>query len=70
MSTIQLPGLLSGINTQELISQLMAIERRTLNRYEDRQKMWEERKEDLGTLETKLSNLRSSVKALVFGGFQ
>ncbi len=64
MSSIQLPGLLTGIDTTELIAQLMAIERRNLNRYEERKDMWDERKDDLGTLETKLSNLRSSIRAL------
>jgi len=64
MSDINLPGLLTGINTTELIAQMMAIERRSLNRYEERMEMWEERKDDLSTLETKLSNLRSSIKAL------
>jgi len=64
MSTINLPGLLTGIDTNELITQMMAIERRALNRYEERKEMWQERKEDLSTLETKLSNLRSSIKAL------
>jgi flagellar capping protein FliD len=64
MSTIQLPGLLSGIDTNSLISQLMAVESRTLNMYEERKSLWEERKDALSTLETKLSTLRSSVRAL------
>ena len=64
MSTIQLPGLLTGIDTSELIARLMAIEKRNLNMYEQRKDIWEERKDDLGTLETKLSNLRSSIRAL------
>jgi flagellar capping protein FliD len=64
MSTIQLPGLLTGIDTSSLINQMMAIERRTLSMYEDRKDMWDERQTDLGTLETKLSNLQSSVRAL------
>lgn len=64
MSSIQLPGLLTGIDTTELIAQLMAMERRNLNRYEERKDIWNERKNDLGTLETKLSNLRSSIRAL------
>jgi flagellar hook-associated protein 2 len=42
----------------------MAIERRRLNMYQDRQKLWEQKKEVLGTLETKLDALRSTVKAL------
>jgi hypothetical protein len=33
MSTLRLPGLLTGIDTNTLISQLMAIERRSLNVY-------------------------------------
>lgn len=64
MSTIQLPGLLTGIDTSKLIAQLMTIERRSLNVYEERKSTWDERKEALSTLETKLSNLRSSVRAL------
>jgi flagellar capping protein FliD len=64
MSTLQLPGLLTGIDTSNLITQLMAVERRTLNLYEERKSTWDERKEALSTLETKLSNLRSSIHAL------
>jgi len=64
MSTIRLPGLSTGIDTNNLIAQLMAVERSTLNRYEEYKSKWEDKKEALGTLETKLSNLRSSVRAL------
>jgi len=64
MSTLRLPGLLTGIDTGNLIAQLMAAERRTLNVYEERKSTWDEKKEALGTLETKLSNLRSSVSSL------
>jgi len=64
MSTLRLPGLLTGIDTAKLIAQLMAIERRSLNVYEERKSMWEERQDALSTLETKLSNLRNSVRAL------
>ena len=64
MSTIQLPGLLTGIDTRALIAQLMAVQRRTLNMYEARKSLWEERKDALSTLETKLSTLRSAVRAL------
>jgi flagellar hook-associated protein 2 len=64
MSEIQLPGLLSGIDTSQLITQLMAIERRSLNMYEERKSTWDERKSALSTLESKLSNLRTAVKAL------
>ena len=64
MSTLRLPGLLTGIDTAKLIEQLMVIERRSLIVYEERKSTWDERKEALSTLESKLSNLRSSVRAL------
>lgn len=64
MSTIQLPGLATGIDTSQLISQLMAIERRSLDLYTTRQKTWSEKKDTLNTLDTKLSNLQSSISAL------
>ena len=68
MSTIRFPGLLTGIDTGNLIAQLMAAERRTLNVYEERKSTWDEKKDALGTLESKLSNLRSSVRALSDAG--
>jgi flagellar capping protein FliD len=64
MSTIYLPGLLTGIDTKTLIAQLMAIERRTLNIYQDRVDKWEDKKNALGDLESKLSSLRTTVAAL------
>jgi flagellar capping protein FliD len=64
MSTIRLPGLLTGIDTNDLITQLMAVERRTLDVYQQRKSTWDDRKDALSTLETKLSNLRSSISAL------
>ncbi|UCC96702.1 MAG: flagellar filament capping protein FliD [Phycisphaerales bacterium] len=64
MSTLRLPGLLTGIDTSQLIAQLMAVERRTLNVYNERKSTWDERKDALSELESKLSNLKSSVRAL------
>jgi len=64
MSTLRLPGLQTGIDTNTLIAQLMAVERRTLNTWENRKTLWEERQDALSTLETKLRNLRTSVQAL------
>ncbi|MHC4184392.1 MAG: flagellar filament capping protein FliD [Planctomycetota bacterium] len=64
MSTLRLPGLLTGIDTNTLIAQLMAVKRRTLNTYEERKTLWEEKQDALSTIETKLSNLSSSVRAL------
>ena len=42
----------------------MAVERRTLNIYEHRKSTWEEKKDALSTLESKLETLRTSVRAL------
>jgi len=64
MSSLRLPGLFTGIDTSTLIAQLMAVERRTLNMYEQRKSLWEERKDALSTLETKLATLRSTLRAL------
>jgi flagellar hook-associated protein 2 len=64
MSTLRFPGLQSGIDTGKLIEQMMAIERRSLNMFEERISMWQERQDALSTLETKLTNLRNSVRAL------
>lgn len=64
MATINLPGLLTGIDTTKLIAQLMAVERRTLSIYQQRKTVWEERKDALSTLESKLDALRTSVRAL------
>jgi flagellar hook-associated protein 2 len=64
MSNLQLPGLLSGIDTKTLIAQLMAIEQRTLNIYQQRKTLLEEKKQALSVLQTKLMTLRNSVQAL------
>ena len=64
MSTLRLPGILTGIDTNQLIAQLMAVERRTLNVYQERQETWQGKQDALGTLETKLDTLRSSTQAI------
>jgi flagellar capping protein FliD len=64
MSALRLPGLLSGIDTNTLIANLMAIQRRTLYAYEERKSTWNERKSALSTLESTLSSFRASVRAL------
>ncbi len=64
MATLKLPGISTGIDTSALIQQLMAVERRSLNIYEERKSTWNEKKSALNTLETKLSTLRSSIRAL------
>ena len=64
MATLRLPGVTTGIDTAKLIEQLMAVERRSLNLYEARKSEWNDRKKALNTLETKISTLRSSARAL------
>ncbi len=64
MAGIQLGGLFTGIDTNALIAQLMAIEQGTINRYQARQKIWNSREIAIGELESKLTSLRSSVAAL------
>lgn len=64
MSTLRLPGLFTGIDTNQLIAQLMAVERRMLNTYELRKSDWEGKKDALSSLESKLSTLRTTVRAM------
>jgi len=64
MGELRLGGLSTGIDTTALISQLMAIERRTLNLYTQRQDTWKERKEALGDLQSKLKSLKNAATAL------
>ena len=64
MSTIQFPGLFTGIDTTTIISQLMAIERRNLNIYQSRLSDWEDKRDALSDLESKLTALKSTVAAL------
>jgi len=64
MSPIRLPGLVTGIDTNKLVAQLIALQRYTLNMYEEHQSLWEERKDALNTLETKLSTLRTTLRTL------
>ncbi len=64
MSSIQLSGLSTGIDTQSLIAQLMAVERRTINMYEARKAKHQEEKNVLSELQGLLSTLQSKSKAL------
>ena len=68
MSTLRLPGLLTGIDTNTLIAQLMAVQSRTLNMYMARQIERQDKQDALGTLETKLATLQSSIRALSDAG--
>ncbi|HIJ52559.1 MAG TPA: flagellar filament capping protein FliD [Planctomycetes bacterium] len=64
MGTLRLPGLLTGLDTNTLIAQLMAIKRRRLNKYEESKSRYEQKTSALNLLESKLSSLRSSARAL------
>ena len=64
MSSIRLPGLVTGIDTDKLVAQLIALQHNTLNMYEEHQSLWEEKKDALTTLETKLSTLRTTLRTL------
>lgn len=64
MSPIRLPGLITGIDTNKLVAQLIALQRYTLNRYEKSQSLWEGKRDALTTLETKLSTLRTTLRTL------
>jgi flagellar hook-associated protein 2 len=64
MATINFPGLSTGIDTNTIIEQLMAIEKRTLTLYQTRQATWQTKQDDLNTLESKLSTLKSTVADL------
>ncbi len=68
MGELRLPGLSTGIDTTQLITQLMAVEKRTLNLYTQRQSLWNERKNALSSVETKLDALKSTVAALTDAG--
>ena len=64
MSPIRLPGLVTGIDTNKLVAQLMVLQRYTLNMYEKSQSLWEGKRDALTTLETKLSTLRTTLRVL------
>lgn len=64
MSSIQLSGLSTGIDTGTLIVQLMEVERRSLNLYTERKETYEEKRDALTELQGKLSSLQSAVKQL------
>ncbi|MGD9110671.1 MAG: flagellar filament capping protein FliD, partial [Phycisphaerales bacterium] len=64
MSSIQLSGLSTGIDTGTLIAQLMEVERRSLNLYTERKETYEGKRDALTELQGKLSSLQSAVKQL------
>ena len=64
MASVQLGGLFSGVDTQTLISQLMAAEQGTINRYKVRQQTLSTRETAINDLQSKLQSLRTATAAL------
>ena len=61
---IQLNGLVSGLDTQNIVNQLMQLERMPLTKVQGRQQVLKWRKEMLNEFKTKLLDLQSKVSAL------
>ncbi|MEN6334460.1 MAG: flagellar filament capping protein FliD [Phycisphaerales bacterium] len=64
MGQIKLSGLTTGIDTETLVKQLMAIERQRLNVYTARQEEYTKKQEALTELDTKLDTLKSATADL------
>ena len=64
MASVQLGGLFSGVDSQTLISQLMAAEQGTINRYKMRQQTLSTRETAVNDLQSKLQSLKTATAAL------
>ena len=64
MSGIFLSGMASGLDTQSIISQLMALEQNKVTAVQRRQVGVQQHKDDLGAIKTKLDALKSAFSAL------
>jgi flagellar capping protein FliD len=64
MASVQLGGLFSGVDTQTLISQLMAAEQGTINRYKVRQQTFSTRETAVNDVQSKLQSLKTATAAL------
>lgn len=60
-------GLISGLDTNSLIAQLIQLERQPILRFQDRISALEKQKEAVSSLRTSLSTLRSSLQDFRFG---
>jgi flagellar hook-associated protein 2 len=58
------PGVYSGIDTETIIAQLMAINRRPLNRLEARKELWQDKGEAVAEIESRLVDMRGLVVSL------
>ncbi|MBE3069628.1 MAG: flagellar filament capping protein FliD [Planctomycetes bacterium] len=61
MSTIALPGLLTGIDTQALVQQLVSAARRPVTQLQARQGRWEARQDAIEALKTRLDAFKDTV---------
>jgi len=64
MGELKLSGLTTGIDTETLVKQLMAIERQRLNVFAARQDAYAKKKEALAELDTKLDTLKNATADL------
>jgi len=64
MGELRLPGLVTGIDTTELIKQLMAINSRRLATYKVQQMAYEEKSTVLNELRSKVSALETAASAI------
>lgn len=67
-SGLRLGGLSSGLDTEAIVSQLMALERQPRNRLERRQAAVQARQDALRDISTKLKTLKSAAQALASAG--
>lgn len=64
MGELRLSGLSTGIDTETLVKQLVAIEGQRRDKYVERKETWDDRREALNTLETKLQALQEAAEDL------
>src|SRR5689334_9987315 len=64
MAGLQLSGLASGLDTQSIIDQLMAVERQPRTRIEMRQATEQARRDGLNQVQTQLKTLSDAASAL------
>ncbi|MCE5187549.1 MAG: flagellar filament capping protein FliD [Planctomycetaceae bacterium] len=64
MSSLQLPGLSTGLDTKTLVQQLMAVEKRRLSIYQNKIAAHKGQKSVIGGLQSKLSSLKSALRSL------
>lgn len=64
MSSVNFGGLATGMDTESIITQLMKLERKPLDRLEGEQSFWKNRQSAFNTLNTRLKTLLSKFEAV------